>query len=94
MKPEAYLINISRGGLVDQEALVSALRAGSLAGAGLDVTDPEPLPAGHPLCSFEDVVLSPHALCWTEDFTAAVAHDVADALADVRDHGTSTFALH
>ena len=49
MKESAYLVNIARGGLVDTDALVDALRNGAIAGAGLDVTDPEPLPDGHPL---------------------------------------------
>ena len=60
MKPEAYLINCARGGLVDQEALLSALNSGHLAGAGLDVTEPEPLPEGHPLLVHPRVVVTPH----------------------------------
>jgi D-3-phosphoglycerate dehydrogenase len=60
MKPTAYLINTARGGVVDTDALVAALRAGTIAGAGLDVTDPEPLPDGHPLFDCENVVLTPH----------------------------------
>ena len=51
MKPSGRLVNIARGGLVDTDALVDALRTGEIAGAGLDVTDPEPLPDGHPLWS-------------------------------------------
>jgi phosphoglycerate dehydrogenase-like enzyme len=60
MKPSAYLINIARGGIVDQEALVRALKAKKIAGAGLDVTVPEPLPKGHELWRMENVILTPH----------------------------------
>lgn len=60
MKPSAYLINISRGEVIDTNALVDALRASRIAGAALDVTDPEPLPEGHPLWSLKNVILTPH----------------------------------
>jgi phosphoglycerate dehydrogenase-like enzyme len=60
MKPSAYLVNTSRGPLVDEEALVAALRKGTIAGAGLDVFDLEPLPKDHPLRRLDNVVLSPH----------------------------------
>lgn len=60
MKPSAFLINVSRGRHVVTEDLVAALRAEQLAGAGLDVTDPEPLPAMHALRTLPNVVLSPH----------------------------------
>ncbi|MBI3948453.1 MAG: D-2-hydroxyacid dehydrogenase [Armatimonadetes bacterium] len=60
MKPTAYLTNVTRGAVLDQEALVAALQAGEIAGAGLDVTDPEPLPPGHVLWSMENVILTPH----------------------------------
>ncbi|PWE31480.1 NAD(P)-dependent oxidoreductase [Pararhodobacter marinus] len=60
MKPTAILINVARGGLVDQPALVDALRTGQLAGAGLDVFDPEPPPADCPFRDMENVVVTPH----------------------------------
>lgn len=59
-KPEAHLINVARGGVLDQEALIAALDAGRLGFATLDVTDPEPLPAGHSLWTHPKVRLTPH----------------------------------
>jgi phosphoglycerate dehydrogenase-like enzyme len=60
MREDAWIVNVGRGRLVDTDALVEALKAGRLGGAALDVTDPEPLPDGHPLWSIEDVVITSH----------------------------------
>ena len=60
MAPHAWLVNVARGGHVDTEALLAALDAGQLGGACLDVTDPEPLPDGHPLWSHPRVLITPH----------------------------------
>ncbi|MCY3883003.1 MAG: D-glycerate dehydrogenase [Chloroflexi bacterium] len=60
MKETAILVNTARGGVVDQDALVEALRAGAIGGAALDVTVPEPLPLDHPLYGFPNVVITPH----------------------------------
>jgi len=60
MKNTAVLVNIARGGLIDTDALVTALQTGEIGGAGLDVTDPEPLPAGHPLWSEPHAIITPH----------------------------------
>jgi len=56
----AFLINLARGGLVDQDALVAALESGALGGAGIDVTGPEPLPPEHPLWSAPNLIITPH----------------------------------
>ncbi len=66
MRPHALLVNTSRGGVVDQDALVDALRRGVLAGAALDVTDPEPLPPAHPLFTLPQVLVLPHIGSATE----------------------------
>ena len=66
MKPGAILVNTSRGGVVDQEALADALRSGHLFGAGLDVTDPEPLRASHPLVGLPNCLIVPHIASGSE----------------------------
>lgn len=67
LKPEAFLINTGRGSLVDEMALVDLLRERRLAGAGLDVFETEPLPAGHPLAALPNVLLTPHAAGMTPE---------------------------
>jgi phosphoglycerate dehydrogenase-like enzyme len=82
MKPSAYLINTSRGPTVDQKALYRALVDGTIAGAGLDVFEVEPVPADEPILQLDNVIVSPHALCWTDQcFAGNGAGDVAGALA-------------
>jgi phosphoglycerate dehydrogenase-like enzyme len=60
LEPGAWLVNVARGAHVDTDALVAALDSGALGGAGLDVTDPEPLPDGHPLWTRPNVIITPH----------------------------------
>ena len=73
MKRSAYLINVARGPIVDETALIDALRAGSIAGAGLDVFAQEPVDPANPLLAMENVLVTPHALCWTDECFAGLA---------------------
>ena len=82
MKPTAYLINTSRGPLVDESALVDALQAGRIAGAGLDVYDVEPLPVDHPLRSLRNTLLLPHiGYVTTDQYQVWFGQVVEDILA-------------
>ncbi len=72
MKPGGYFINVGRGKSVVQDDLVAALKSGQLAGAGLDVTDPEPLPAGHPLWQLPNVIITPHVAATSDRVFARV----------------------
>jgi phosphoglycerate dehydrogenase-like enzyme len=67
MRPTAYLVNTSRGPIVDEGALIAALRAGAIAGAGLDVYEEEPLPPEHPLRGLPNTVITPHLGYVTEE---------------------------
>jgi phosphoglycerate dehydrogenase-like enzyme len=67
MKPTAYFINVARGEIVDEHAMIDALAGRRIAGAGLDVFEHEPLPAGHPLIGLDNVILTPHWLPSTRD---------------------------
>ncbi len=80
MKPTAYLVNTSRGPIVDQAALIAALRDGQIAGAGIDVYEVEPLPVDHPLRSLDNVLLTPHMGYVAHD---NIAHMYSQAAEDI-----------
>jgi D-3-phosphoglycerate dehydrogenase len=81
MKPTAYLVNTSRGPIVDEPALIQALENRAIAGAGLDVFDVEPLPLNHPLRRLDNIVITPH-LGYVTDETYRVFY--GDALEDMQ----------
>ncbi|BBY03193.1 D-2-hydroxyacid dehydrogenase family protein [Mycobacterium seoulense] len=80
MRPHAFLINTSRGPIVDEAAMLDALKTGRLAGAGLDVYDIEPLPTDHPLRQLPNVTLSPHLGYVTREMLSAFYSDTVEAV--------------
>jgi phosphoglycerate dehydrogenase-like enzyme len=84
MDDRAWLVNVARGRHVQTTALVSALQAGTIGGAALDVTDPEPLPDGHPLWSAPNCIITPHTADTTEMVVPRLARRIADNVAHFR----------
>lgn len=83
MKPTAYLITTCRGGVVDEQALYDALKAGRIAGAGVDVWDPEPVHKDHPLLEFDNVIATPHSAYYSDASAPLLLERVGESAADV-----------
>src|SRR5262249_28345213 len=83
MKRDAFLINTARGGIVSEEALYKALRAGTIAGAAVDVFANEPLTEPHPLSEFDNVLLAPHCIAWTDELFSEIGKAVCQGMIDL-----------
>lgn len=83
MKREAFFLNVGRGPIHDEAALVEALQSGQIAGAGLDVTEQEPISADSPLIGMENTIITPHALCWTDECFEDIARTALQSIVDV-----------
>lgn len=83
MKPTAYLINVARGPIVDQAALTSALQQGRIRGAGLDVFEQEPPNPNDPLFKLDNVIVSPHGICWTDECFSAMGRSAWASILDI-----------
>jgi phosphoglycerate dehydrogenase-like enzyme len=87
LPPEAIVVNVARGAVIDTDALVEAIQSNRIRGAALDVTDPEPLPGDHPLWSFENVLITPHNAGHTPKYYDRLADILARNLERVRETG-------
>jgi len=94
LKPSAFLVNIARGPIVDQDALVRVLAERRIAGAALDVFDEEPLPSGHPLTSLDNVILTPHSIGRTDERFTNGARTAADVVGAVAGGGRPPFLVN
>jgi D-3-phosphoglycerate dehydrogenase len=94
MKPSVRIINCARGGLIDEAALAEALDSGKVAGAAIDVFEPEPPPAGHPLVNHPSVLVTPHLGASTEEAQVSVAVEAARLLTEFLTRGQVRFSVN
>ena len=94
MKPSAFLLNLSRGEVVDEKALYTALKTGVIAGAAIDVYDPEPPRDDNPLYELENIILSPHSAALTQECVIRMAVGAAEGVVDVLTGKTPQFVVN
>ncbi|MBR8640566.1 dehydrogenase [Streptomyces tuirus] len=94
MKPSAVLLNVARGPIVDEKALIEALRVRRIRAAGLDVFESEPPAPDNPLLTMDNVVLSPHALAWTDEMSAGNGGSAVRAILDIADGRPPRFVVN
>ncbi|MCC7370025.1 MAG: dehydrogenase [Chloroflexi bacterium] len=94
MKPTAYLINTARGPIVDQRALYDVLRERRIAGAALDVFDPEPPDPSDPLLQLDNVILAPHGICWTDECFHGNGSSACRSILDIAGGRTPTHVVN
>jgi phosphoglycerate dehydrogenase-like enzyme len=93
MKPAAYLINVARGPIVDEVALIASLRAGKIAGAALDVFEQEPPAPDNPLLSMDNVIVTPHSLCWTDQCFAGLGGSAIQSIVDLAERRVPRYVV-
>ncbi|MEO1720206.1 MAG: NAD(P)-dependent oxidoreductase, partial [Pseudomonadota bacterium] len=83
MKPSAYFVNVGRGPIHDEAALINALQTNQIAGAGLDVTEVEPIASDSPLLTMDNTLVTAHALCWTDECFEDIARTALRSITDL-----------
>ena len=94
MKPTAYLINTARGPIVDQKALTDALQNGRIQGAGLDVFEKEPIDDDDPLLSMDNVIVTPHNICWTDECFQGNSKSACESIISVASGKMPTYIVN
>ena len=94
MRPSAFLINVARGGVVDQRALTQVLRERRIAGAALDVFEQEPIATSDPLLELDNVLLAPHAICWTDELFRGHGRSACQSILDVAAGRTPQYVVN
>jgi len=94
MKKDAYFINVARGPIVDEKALIAALQSGAIAGAATDVFEQEPPSPDNPLLAMDNVIVTPHSLCWTDQCFAGLGGSAIQSIVDVAEKRVPMYVVN